>query len=136
MSFSGRYISFQVEKEREPRKRDWDKEHVEALEKARAKEADFRGEIRQCNEGKFDFSMNEDDEVPGAVVVRVKVPKYLDMSLINVDPHPLYVIPPPSLLSFLSSRVGILCELLCKTSLATSPVATLSLKNFTSPNQP
>lgn len=49
-----------------------------------------RGEIRQCNEGKYDFNISDDIE-PGKVVFELSVPKYLDTSAMEVDVNPLYV---------------------------------------------
>merc|ERR1719330_340935 len=48
-----------------------------------------RGEIRQCNEGKYDFNIDDDD--PLAVVFELGVPKYLDTSALDVDVNPSYV---------------------------------------------
>lgn len=50
----------------------------------------IRGEIRQCNEMKVDFKMDEDEQ-PGYIILDVYVSKYLDTSLIDVDSHPTYV---------------------------------------------
>lgn len=49
-----------------------------------------RGEIRQCNEGKFDFFMDDSSE-PGKVIFELGVPKYLETSSLDVDVNPLYV---------------------------------------------
>lgn len=49
-----------------------------------------RGEIRQCNEGKYDFNM-DDTSMPDRIVFELLVPKYLDTSAIDVDVNPLYV---------------------------------------------
>lgn len=49
-----------------------------------------RGEIRQCNEGKYDFNL-DDQEVPGKIIFELGVPKYLDTSSLDVDVNPLYV---------------------------------------------
>jgi len=49
-----------------------------------------RGEIRQCNEGKFDFNMDEFSD-PTKIIFELGVPKYLDTSALDVDVNPLYV---------------------------------------------
>jgi len=50
----------------------------------------FRGEIRQCNEGKFDFNL-DDNSVPGFIIFELGVPKYLETGSLDVDVNPLYV---------------------------------------------
>ncbi|KAF0714351.1 hypothetical protein As57867_003895, partial [Aphanomyces stellatus] len=72
-----------------PKERDYEREHAETLAKARRMEGDGV-EIRQCNEGKWEFKMDEITK-PGFILLEVSVPKYLDSSLINVDVHPTYV---------------------------------------------
>ena len=54
-----------------------------------AREREERGEIRQCNDGKWKFSFSEDS--PGFVVLDVHVQKHLSSSLVDVDCHPLYI---------------------------------------------
>jgi protein TilB len=76
------------ERERMPKERDAEKEHEEALEAVRQREAE--GNIRQINEGKLDFRFDE-TEKPGFVILYVGVPKFLDTSLIDVDVHPAYI---------------------------------------------
>merc|ERR1740121_2041605 len=49
-----------------------------------------KGEIRQCNEGRWDFNMDE-WAVPGTVLFELGVPKYLDTTALDVDVNPLYV---------------------------------------------
>lgn len=49
-----------------------------------------RGEIRQCNEGKYDFNL-DDQSVPGKIIFELGVPKYLETSQLDVDVNPLYV---------------------------------------------
>jgi protein TilB len=49
-----------------------------------------RGEIRQCNEGKYDFNLDDQSE-PGKVIFELGVPKYLETSSLDVDVNPLYV---------------------------------------------
>eukprot|EP01017_Pseudomicrothorax_dubius_P016555 TRINITY_DN1877_c0_g3_i8.p1 TRINITY_DN1877_c0_g3~~TRINITY_DN1877_c0_g3_i8.p1 ORF type:complete len:280 (+),score=62.91 TRINITY_DN1877_c0_g3_i8:57-842(+) len=48
------------------------------------------GEIRQCNEGKYDFLLNEWDD-PEMTVFEMKIPKYLNTSLIDVNINPKWV---------------------------------------------
>lgn len=49
-----------------------------------------RGEIRQCNEGKYDFNLDDTTE-PGKILFELAVPKYLETSQLDVDVNPLYV---------------------------------------------
>jgi protein TilB len=49
-----------------------------------------RGEIRQCNEGKYDFNLDDQSE-PGKVIFELGVPKYLETGSLDVDVNPLYV---------------------------------------------
>jgi len=49
-----------------------------------------RGEIRQCNEGKYDFNM-DDTTFPDKVIFELSVPKYLDTTALDVDVQPTYV---------------------------------------------
>jgi protein TilB len=51
---------------------------------------ELEGKIRQCNEGKWEFSFDESNK-RGNVVLDIGVPKHLDSSLIDVDVHPNYV---------------------------------------------
>ncbi len=48
------------------------------------------GEIKQKNEGGWEFYWDEESR-PGVVVLEVRVQKFLDSSLIDVDVHPTYV---------------------------------------------
>mmetsp|Transcript_89451 Transcript_89451/g.186887 ORF Transcript_89451/g.186887 Transcript_89451/m.186887 type:complete len:428 (+) Transcript_89451:399-1682(+) len=48
-----------------------------------------RGDLRQCNEGKYDF--NFDDTDPTKLIFELAVPKYLDTSALDVDVNPNYV---------------------------------------------
>lgn len=77
------------EKERLPRERDLEKEHDDAVKAAREKE-DPDKPARQVNEGKLDFHFDE-FEKPGFVILSVGVPKFLDLSMIDVDVNPLFV---------------------------------------------
>eukprot|EP00435_Cladocopium_sp_Y103_P050134 s2139_g15.t1 len=49
-----------------------------------------RGELRQCNEGKYNFDL-DDWTYPDKIVFELAVPKYLDTSALDVDVNPLYV---------------------------------------------
>ncbi len=49
-----------------------------------------RGEIRQCNEGGYEFAL-DDASVPGSIIFELHAPKYMDSSLITVDLYPTYV---------------------------------------------
>ena len=54
------------------------------------REREETGNIKQCNEGKWKFSFDEDKK-PGFVLLDVGVQKHLSSSLIDVDVHPSYV---------------------------------------------
>lgn len=49
-----------------------------------------RGDIRQCNEGKYDFNIDDTSD-PTKILFELGVPKYLDTSALDVDVNPLYV---------------------------------------------
>lgn len=49
-----------------------------------------RGEIRQCNEGKYDFSMDDWSDHT-KIIFELAVPKYLDTTALDVDINPQYV---------------------------------------------
>jgi len=49
-----------------------------------------RGEIRQCNEGKYDFHIDDVSDA-SKVIFELGVPKYLDTSALDVDVNPFYV---------------------------------------------
>jgi protein TilB len=72
----------------EPPDRNAAKEQAEAIERIRAREAS--GAIRQCNEGRWEFSLEEEDG-HGRCVLRIPVSRFLDTSLIDVDVNPTYV---------------------------------------------
>lgn len=48
------------------------------------------GEIRQCNEGKYKFSLREWDD-PQYTFFEIEVPKYMDTSLVDVNLNPKWV---------------------------------------------
>merc|ERR1711916_266619 len=52
-------------------------------------EASGEKEVRQRNEGGYEFSWDEDS--PGVISLDVSLPKHLDSSLIDVGVHPSYV---------------------------------------------
>ena len=47
-------------------------------------------EIKQKNEGGWDFIWDEETQ-PGNVILEIKLGKFLDSSLVDVDIHPNYV---------------------------------------------
>jgi len=49
-----------------------------------------QGEVRQCNEGKYEFDFSESEDRLYHIL-EIKLPKFLDTSLINVDLQPQYV---------------------------------------------
>lgn len=49
------------------------------------------GEIRLCNQGKYDIKLDEDIFKTAMTTFSLKLPKYLDTSKIKVDLHPQYV---------------------------------------------
>lgn len=73
-----------------PRPRDYEAEQAEAIAKARAKEAEDEREIKQKNEGAWEFFWDE-ETLPGYVQLEVRVARYLDSSLIDVDIHPHFL---------------------------------------------
>lgn len=48
------------------------------------------GELRQCNEGKYEFKFSESADTT-AVILEILVPKFMDTSLVNVDLNPTYI---------------------------------------------
>lgn len=68
--------------------KEFDEEQRKAIEAARNREE--RGEIRQCNEGKWNFRFDEEKK-PGFVLLDVPVQKHLSSTLIDVDVHPSYI---------------------------------------------
>lgn len=50
----------------------------------------YRGDIRQCNEGKYDFNL-DDQTMPGIIIFELGVPKYLETGSLDVDVNPEYV---------------------------------------------
>jgi len=76
------------QKAMEPKERDYEKEQREAVAKVRAAESD--GVVKQCNEGRWDFVL-EDEDGQGNCQLRLGISRFLDTSLADVDVHPFYV---------------------------------------------
>lgn len=70
------------------REEDFLNDQRNAIEKARVREE--RGDIKQCNEGKWEFCFDEEVK-PGYLILNIKIQKYLSSSLIDVDIHPSYI---------------------------------------------
>ena len=49
-----------------------------------------RGEIRQCNEGGYEYKLDE-WSVPGQIIFEIAAPRFMDSSLIDIDLNPRYV---------------------------------------------
>lgn len=49
-----------------------------------------RGEIRQCNEGKYDFYLDQYSD-PATITFHLETPKFLTTDLMDVDVNPWYV---------------------------------------------
>ena len=91
------YLEMQAQKEESDRKskentmfsdfRDFD-------EKQKKKEPisvyNPQGDIRQCNEGRYEFMFSESKDHT-CILLEVQVPRFMDTSLINVDLHPNYI---------------------------------------------
>eukprot|EP01033_Poteriospumella_lacustris_P007203 gene7204-5185_t len=74
-----------------PKERDYEAEHAESVTAVRQKESELPDmEIRQKNEGGWDFTWDEDSK-PGHIILEVHTPRFLDSSLIDVDVHPTYI---------------------------------------------
>ena len=76
-------------KEMEPKERDYQGEHYSSVQEQRAKEREKGTNIRQCNEGKYEFRMTEEDG-NGNVILEIDIPKFIDTSLVDVDVQPTY----------------------------------------------
>ncbi|TMW69552.1 hypothetical protein Poli38472_001708 [Pythium oligandrum] len=77
-------------RENQPRERNMEAEHEAALQEVRRQEEKAKDEhsIRQCNEGKWDFRLFDEDL---EIILEVDLPRFLDTSLVDVDVHPSYV---------------------------------------------
>lgn len=74
-----------------PKERNYDEEQQEAVQSTRQKESEVdEKEIKQKNEGGWEFFWDEESR-PGYVLLEVRVARFLDSSLIDVDIHPHYV---------------------------------------------
>ena len=49
-----------------------------------------QGEIRQCNEGRYEFKYSDSSDKT-CVILEVWLPKFMDTSLINIDLNPQYI---------------------------------------------
>ena len=49
-----------------------------------------QGEVRQCNEGRYEFLFQESKDKT-CILLEVQIPRFMDTSLVNVDLHPTYV---------------------------------------------
>jgi protein TilB len=49
-----------------------------------------QGEIRQCNEGKYEWLFGESEDKT-ALTLEVYLPKFMDTSLVSVDLNPQYI---------------------------------------------
>lgn len=78
------------EKANQPRERDYEAEQAESISLIREKEQELNGEIKQKNEGGWEFTWDEETR-PGFVTLDVRVQRFLDSSLIDVDVHPSYI---------------------------------------------
>lgn len=67
---------------------DYEEDQQAAIDQARRREE--RGNIKQCNEGRWQFRFDEESR-PGSVLLSVPVAKFLSSTLIDVDVHPTYV---------------------------------------------
>jgi protein TilB len=74
-----------------PKKRDYDSEQVEAVDKTRSVEKEIaESDVKQKNEGGWNFTWDE-ETTPGSLILTVDIAKHLDSSLVDVDVHPTYV---------------------------------------------
>ena len=77
------------EEKMRPRVRDDDKEHADALSKEKSYlEETKSGDIRQCNQGGYVFSFDEDEN---NIYFEVSVPKNLSTALIDANVFPTYI---------------------------------------------
>lgn len=72
--------------------RNYEAEHRAKYEKVKEAEATATKEkpLRQCNEARVDFHMEEEDG-KGNVTLRIPLSKFLDNSLLDVDVHPFHI---------------------------------------------
>lgn len=77
--------------------KEWEEEHKDTVEKARAledKTSSRKDNIKQCNQGKYNFWFEEERSKTGVetLILHVDIPKHLSTSLIDVDIHPNHVV--------------------------------------------
>jgi protein TilB len=73
-----------------------EEEHREVvgMERSRGNDKGSSRDVKQCNQGKYNFWFDEEPSNSGIeynLVLRVDIPKHLSTSLIDVDVHPTYV---------------------------------------------
>lgn len=96
-----------------PKDRDYEKEQAAAVEEIRRKEEESgEREVKQKNEGGWDFSWDEDSK-PGMLILSIPVARHLDSSLIDVDVHPTYV---SVIIKSKTLRLKTLCEVKAESS--------------------
>lgn len=76
------------EKEMRPKERDYEQEHQKAVSTERAYAEENGKNIRQCNHGGYEFTIDEDDD---NIYFEVAVPKNLSTALIDANTYPTYV---------------------------------------------
>lgn len=80
-----------LKKEEEKKKSSKPWGHVDDFYKGPLSVYKDNGEIRVCNQGKYDFLLDEDIYYTGIMTFELKLPKYLDTVDIEVDLNPQYV---------------------------------------------
>ena len=60
------------------------------VEEQRQKEREQGSSVRQCNQGHYEFRL-EDEDGEGNIALTVQIPRFIDTSLIDVDVQPTYV---------------------------------------------
>jgi len=81
----------QREMANQPKRRgveEFELEQEEAIERARQREE--KGQILQCNEGKWKYVLSEENK-PGHIQLDISIQKHLSSSLIDVDVHPTLI---------------------------------------------
>jgi protein TilB len=79
----------QKEEEKKKNSKPWG--HVDDFYKGPLSVYKDNGEIRVCNQGKYDFLLDEDIYYSGIMTFELKLPKYLDTVDIEVDLNPQYI---------------------------------------------
>mmetsp|Transcript_2345 Transcript_2345/g.4366 ORF Transcript_2345/g.4366 Transcript_2345/m.4366 type:complete len:477 (-) Transcript_2345:50-1480(-) len=70
--------------------KDVEQDQLQAVDKVRRVEKEKGDDIKQCNEGRWEFWFDEEKQ-PGYLTLGVGVQKHLSSSLIDVDVHPTFV---------------------------------------------